>query len=516
MDDFKILVCEDLKKDIRDIKLYINALDKEMQGVNLIYKDVNFEEIYEEMNHDYDLLILDLVDQKTGYEGENVLKHNVGNIPTLIYTSTGDQVMFDLQEKQEEYPFILGKLVKLRTGENLQSFIKHYIFQKNLAGPLFSLYNENDLILINSLITIGESNFNEIIYQIGQKLNKNNFIIHRMTSGLSGAILFKIEIDGKFSVLKLSKETDKLKEEHKNAVELYHKFPNRLINHIDYEEFYSYDKQVLGILLKEVDNSQTLFQLLMTSSTSKNKIENFLKNLFIDEQGLQNHYQNNQQNLSDWTSIFNKISEQKIHLIKTAYDELKPILQKYYNLFDIEDFRRLAVIHNYNKLNKTELLDEKFKKRLILSHGDFHSKNILVQSGHHPVIIDTGSIKYQHWSLDLCRLVVNLIINGIDFSQIEYFELESIKRYIVIVNKVLNRESIELDGVNDNTIHAINWLIKNFSKIFESDFDQFEYQLGLMKEFLQVSYRIDTIPPNKRTFALIAAHKSMIAANNNL
>jgi hypothetical protein len=469
-----------------------------------------------EVSNDFNLLILDLVNQETGYEGDNILKHNTKQIPTLVYTSKGDEVMFELKEKKMEFPFLLDKLTKLRNGDNLKAFIKQYILRQNIPESMYSLYNENDLILINSLITIGENNFNEIIYKIAEKRRTQKIIIYRMKSGLSGAILFKIEIDGNYYVLKLSKEVEKLKEEHKNAMELYHKFPNRLVNHVDYDEFYTYDNSTLGILLKEVANSKTFFDFVISPETNNTKIKKFLKNLYNDDQGLKNHYHNNKQDVNDWTAIFNKITEQKIFLVNEAYKELKPIIEKYYHLFDIEDFRRLSIMHNYNKLNLNALLDAKYKKMLVLGHGDFHSKNILVQSGHHPVIIDTGSISFQHWCLDICRLIVHLFINGTDFDSVDYFELSSIPRYLDIVDKLLVQEELVLDDVNNNNFHAINWLTKNSSIIFKPEFEIFEYQLGLMKEFMQISYRVDTLPPNKRALALVAAHKSMIAANNNV
>lgn len=516
MNSIKVLVCEDDKYDQKDIELYLDELDVSFHKLKIETTIKDFEEVIDELKHEYDLLILDFFDGNT-QKGERILNHNRLGIPTIMYTSRAESEQVDYRSLKDKYRYLIKYLPKLRTGENLKDFVTSFAFSNGFLTKNYSIYNENDIFLQNSIISIGQHQFNEILYQITNTgVIRGDIVIHRMTSGLSGAILFKIEAKGKYSILKLSKEINKLTEEHRNAVELYHKFPNRLINHIDSREFYSFDKKVLGILLKEVDSSQTLFEFILSPSSTKTIIDDFFSNLFMDEQGLKTHYLRNQQDNDDWTSIFKKITEPKFHLIKTSFEEVEPIILKYYILFDIEDFRRLAIDHNYSKLNKSAMLDGKYKKKFVLSHGDFHSKNVLIQSGNHPVIIDTGSISYQHWSLDICRLIVHLFISGIDYKKIEYFDVNSTQKYVDIFDNILERKSIEINGDNDNINHALNWLISNIESIFESDFEIFEYQLGLMKEFLQVSYRFDTIPPNKRALALIAAHKCMVAANDNL
>ncbi len=516
MSNIKILVCEDVKEDQKDIELYLDELDVSFPNLKIESTIKDFDTVIDELKHQYNLLILDFFDGNI-QKGERILNHNRLEIPTIIYTSRAESEQVDYRSLKSKYKYLINYLPKLKTGNNLKDFIISFAFSNGFLSKNYSIYNENDIFLQNSIISIGQHQFNEILYQISSAgAIQGDVVIHRMTSGLSGAILFKIEANGKYSILKLSKEIDKLKVEHRNAVELYHKFPNRLINHIDADEFYSFDKTVLGILLKEVDHAQTLFEFILSSSTNKTKIDDFFHNLFIDEQGLKTHYLNNQQDNSDWASIFNKITEQKIHLIKTSFKEVKPIIQKYYSLFDIEDFRRLAINHNFCNLNINDMLDATYKKMHVLSHGDFHSKNVLIQSGNYPVLIDTGSISFQHWSLDICRLIVHLFITGIDNGKIEYFDINNTQKYIDIFDNILVKENIEVDGDNDNIIHAINWLVNNIDNVFASDFEIFEYQLGLMKEFLQVSYRFDTIPPNKRALALIAAHKCMIAANDNL
>lgn len=132
------------------------------------------------------------------------------------------------------------------------------------------------------------------------------------------------------------------------------------------------------------------------------------------------------------------------------------------------------------------------------------------------MIIDTGLLGYKHWSLDIARLIVNIFIMGIDTENINYYELSSIEKDLIIAEKILERREIDFDGVNDNAIAALNWLIENVENIYDDLYTLFEFQLGLMKEFLQLAYRIESVPPGKRALALIVAHKCMIAANRSV
>ncbi len=521
MRKFKILVCEDKITDQEDIQLYLDEVSQDLSEISygIDVKMTNFQEVIPELSSNFDLLVLDFYDANTSDQkaGIRVLNHNKNSIKTIIYSSTTRTNKINISDLKKRYSYLLDELTKYDNGDNLKQWIKNHIYTNFIEDKFYSLYNENDQILVNSIITIGESNLNSIIHLIRKKFNYDHVILHRMTSGLSGAILFKLEVNGKYSILKISKEIEKLKQEHENAIKLYHEFPSRLINHIDPEYYYSSGNNALGILLKEVDNSQTFFDFICNDSTNKEiEIQKFLCNLFLDDQGLKNHYEKNKGVLRDWTSIFDKMNESKMILIEKSYNELSQIVIKYYKKIDIEDFNRLTVSHSYSKLNKNKLLDKKYNKGGILSHGDFHAKNILVQSNIHPILIDTGSINYQHWCLDLCRLVVNTYIFGFDINSIDYFELESIKSNMQIVEKLIRKEQIDTNGSNDNLIFSMNWIINNIDKIFDEQFELFEYQLGLMKEFLQLSFRFDTVPPNKRALALIAAHKCMISASESV
>jgi len=336
-----------------------------------------------------------------------------------------------------------------------------------------------------------------------------------MSLGFSGAILFKLKYDASKYVLKMSKEIHKIKKEYENARKLYRIFPDRLKISIEPEEYYSFDDIVLGYFMKSVEDAETLFDFIQNASNLES-INNILKDLFLHSKGLKSHYTANAGNTQkDWTYIFNRINESKILLISNSYRDVSSIVKEYHDEIQIENFRRLAIQNDYDKISVQTLLDDRYKKNVVLVHGDFHAKNIMIQDEVYPKIIDTGLMEYAHWSSDISRLIVNLFISGVDFKSVEFFQVGSIERYIEMLGCIMNRNPISMDGKNDNILTAINWLISNVKEIHYC-FELFEYHLGLMKEFLQVSYRLDTVPANRRAFALIAADMLMKKANEQI
>lgn len=523
MNEYKILVCEDSQSEREDIQLFLNSIFRGSTEVRLNLKLVPFDKVKEELEKEHNLLILDLYDKDAPEEhkdkGVNVLMHNqeLNRIPTVVYTSMGDTLGFDEDVMKKKYPCLIKKITKIHnTYENLAKFVRGFILSNQKGHEHYRLYNENDTSLSLSIRLIGSNNFSYILYRIYENFEKKTIVVYPMKSGLSGAVLFRLKISDRTFILKISTEIDALRKEHSNAIKLYHQFPNHLINHVDPEEYLSFDENVLGILIKNVDQAQTFFDFLSQVTTNHEMIETYLNSLYLDGNTLSDHFRKVRGNSNDWTAIFSRMDEWNLDRIEASLCEVKPIVQKYYGEIDIEEFRSVVIDNKYKQLSKSNLLDEKFKKTNVLSHGDFHSKNIMIQSGQRPVIIDTGLISYQHWSLDISRLIANIFTMGIDDNHISFFELDSIKSNIVIAEKILERKTITLDGRNDNVIAALNWLVKNVENIYSELFTTFEFQLGLMKEFLQLSYRVDTIPPGKRALAIIIAHKCLLKANENV
>lgn len=522
MNKYKILICDDSTSEREDIQLFLKQIFLTSSDIELELKAVSFDKVNEELETNYDLLILDLYDENAEIHkdaGINILMRNeiLSRIPTVVYTSTGDSLGFDEDLMKNKYTALIKKITKVHNSyENLVEFVKGFIIANPRNKGHYHIYNENDVSLDLSIRLIGFSNFTYIMYQIFEDIGKQVITVYPMTSGFSGAVLFKLKYGNLTSILKVSNDINALRTEFENAILLYKNFPSHLINHIDSKEYLALENKVIGIMIKNVDDAQTFFDLLINKSITKAKIANYLELLYLDGNSLKDHFSNKRGEKKDWSAIFDNMNERKLAMVEKSYMDLQYVVNKYYdNKVDVNDFKNLVIYKRFHNLSIEKLLNDKFRKNLILSHGDFHAKNIMVQSDR-PVIIDTGLLGYKHWSLDISRLIANIVTMGLDYNTIDYYELSSIEKDIVIADSIINKNEIPFDGVNDNAIAALNWLISNIENIYSDLYTLFEFQLGLMKEFLQVAYRFDTVPPNKRALAIIVAHKCMMAANDNV
>jgi hypothetical protein len=520
--NFKILYCEDDKIERENLNLTIKEKLSKLNGINLEIKCEDFEQSFIEIKSKYDLLILDLQDEnsKKPDTGKDILIQNESQlkIPTVVYTSKSSEVQFFEEDNRKKYSSFLKLLPKkLESYDNLIEFVKGIIINKIPIEKYYKLYNENDVSLKLNIERIGLEHFNYILYQVFEKYHKI-IIVKPMPSGWSGAVLFKLLIGSDGYVLKLSKDINSLKDEQEKSEKYYDSFPPQLTIPIKKDKYHSFDKSVFGFLLKSIENSTSLLSYIIEKK-DEDYIRNVLNEIFKSENSLSNHYKTviDRESKEDWSSIFKKLNIGKIELVRNSYIELEVIILKYNKKINLDNFEGICINNKYENLNIDKLLEDKFKKNLVLSHGDFHANNILIQ-GERPFIIDTGALGYQHWALDITRLLVSIFILGLDKGKIEYFDLERIKYYKEIGENIININPITVeDGdKNKNCLIAINWLLEKIKEIYETPFSLFEYQLGLMKEFLQVSYRKETVPPNKRALALILADICLAQANENV
>lgn len=522
--NFKILYCEDDSRERETVKLILSKKLEILSDLHITIESEDFDNTFTKIKTPYDLLILDLHNNESNKPhkdlGVDILIQNEAQlkIPIIVYSSKNNEVQFFEDENKKKYSSFLTLLPKKTNSyDNLIEYVKGFIINKIPIEKYYKLYNENDVYLRLNIERIGFENFNFVIYSIFEKYKKK-ILVKPMPSGWSGAVLFYLSIGSDNFVLKLSKNMDSLKDEHQKSIQYYNLFPDQLITSIRQDEYYSFDNSVFGFLIKNLENAKTFLSYIL-ELISESDINKILNEIYISNNSLSMHYLNRIDNdqKKDWTSIFEKINEGKIQLIRQSYSNLKPIIVKFYQEIEIDNFESICIEGKYINLNKTKLLGDEFNKYPVLSHGDFHAGNILIQ-GERPFIIDTGALGYQHWALDITRLIVSIFILGLDKDKLEYFDLGKIKYYKEIGEKITYIDPITIAETdqNKNCLVAINWLLDNLEKIYKTQFSLFEYQLGLMKEFLQISYRTETVPPNKRALALILADICLEKANENV
>lgn len=549
---FHIVFCDDkdcehdyFRDLIEDIlKKYPNSID--FQAV--FFSDM--EQMIKDKGNHIDLLILDY----WGPDDENQAKRSDENIPagmkilnlnstrreraiqTVFYSAQIEREVnsFDFDKIRQNYPFVEARIHKTMMPREGQERLKKIIIDKLLASGMIPpnyVINHETYSINKNISNIKKSRLIEIIDQL--KLGGNNppEIKEFGKGGLSGAIILELLPQGSSNgisstILKLAVNpgrppTYTLKQEHDRAKQYNDKFPRSLTNNIHNEWYSSSDENVCGFVMAKVDHAITLYDFTTKNNYNLSLLEGILNELFLRERTLKQHYESKicPEEKHNWKRIFEDFDDRLLQ-IRDSYDELSPLISS----IDGYDSAYTQLMHFLkNKTWPIVPFDEvKWPELpLTLCHGDFHAKNILVQGTTDlaPVIIDTGSLGFDHWATDLTRLIVYLFMRGIDAGTKHYYDIQEIDSLAEISKIIIEGNPICLDCIdwnderknkNKHVIEAINWIVLHRKEIYAYFYNEynceFEFQLSLMKWFLREFYR-QASPPNRRVTALLASYQ---------
>ncbi len=517
MSSFKVRYWDDNPVILARIKascLDLNSIYRNIDAQSVEYSSILSSDA--DFLSSFDLFIFDLLDENNsknliGLEILEYFKNLHVDTPVIVYT-TGTQSggnSLDLHNYEEKYPnAVFIKKSEDADTKRLKAEIEK-IIQRNLDEQ-FEV--ESDYIdeFKQQLHYFGNSRINQILFQVKQEYKipiDQKVKLSKLKSGFSGAILFKFIFSNTDYVLKLSKDITLLKSELNRAKSYYPLFPPKFFNYINPTEFHTSSNDTMAIVIKLIHPNKTLFDYIR-QSTSKQNVEKILNEVY-NNFGLKEHYKTKTKNNLPWTDILKKFKNGRFITISEVHKELKPLLIN----FNLSEIQNLIEKDDYKHLNAIKI---SHRGTETLNHLDLHSKNILVQGEKTPFLIDTGIMDYDYWCFDICRLLVDLLINGIDIDTKEFYDINTISKNIELGHHLIKLEPIAYDSKNNRIIDAINWLTANVSDIYEDYFTKWELQLGLMKEFLQMSYRTGTTPHSKRTLSLELAYICMIEAEKNV
>jgi CheY-like chemotaxis protein len=189
---------------------------------------------------------------------------------------------------------------------------------------------------------------------------------------------------------------------------------------------------------------------------------------------------------------FSPIAEQQSKLLKIPYraDLLQSFLIK----------RRIGELYGSNLTSKATTC---------LSHGDFHSRNILISESDETIrIIDPAERDEWHWAGDVARLLVDLLVSAYH-SGLEAYDTNLIPEwYNLALATVVGRDwPLPSTNLRNEAVRlAVKWCRENLGNIYSVPSHQldWEFQLAFAIELLRSTYRSDETPA-KRAFAFIAA-----------
>ncbi|GAB3744951.1 hypothetical protein GCM10027598_80540 [Amycolatopsis oliviviridis] len=161
--------------------------------------------------------------------------------------------------------------------------------------------------------------------------------------------------------------------------------------------------------------------------------------------------------------------------------------------------------------------------RVCAAHGDLHGGNILVYPGRHPspALIDFSEFGKAHWAFDPARLIVDLLMYGIDAGAESafFYGLPVWRRLVAAIGELsTDLHAVSQDGITTACLSGLGWLVSQLRQIChqlrtEADYqrNRWEWHLALGSLLLRMSYHRDMTPP-KKVAGLIAAHDQLTAA----
>lgn len=524
---FIIYHLDDENDTFEVVESYIPSLKEEI-GQDIKYisvtKKKDLMDVIKNQNIPINLIILDMYDENKSKNISilDIVKNTKREIPVIIYTvGSNRDNRIDYCELRRKYSFIFEKeIIKYDNAEELISQIKKLIYKKlfpanRFNNVLYQLYDNDDLELQMQIYSVGQKNFDEIIFKLRkQKSINDKILIYRLASGFSGAVVFRLEYGSNSHILKISRDKDKLMQEIELAHDLYLNFPAQLRIDIAGNNMEFETDETKACLIENVRFGKTISSWLKEIKSAR-EVESFFNDLYFSPNSLQFHYSNKQSEKVKFVEIFEKLKNQKYTILQNYINDFLPIINRDFPNISTDNLLKFIKNTCYEAIDVNELLGEQWQKPLVLCHGDFHANNIMIQ-GVRPVLIDTGEIQYNYWCIDICRLLVYMFIWEFDKGTYDYFDLNSVANNLDKMKKIIDLKQLDVEERNIGFIYAINWLTQNIGKIYGDLYSKWEFQLGLCKELLQAIYRTTSLPTSKRVLALVAAYESLISANVEL
>ena len=479
-------------------------------------KYTEFQSFLQSNHKSYHLLILDCIDRESGNVAQQALRmlKRIGSDLKVIVTSAFQPDSFD--SLPDEYgrhkcrAVLKTPFQSMHHPERMELIIAEILdLHADYSGKTSNInlnIDTNGNFNLKYLVELlgGEQTIRQLILELQDALeydiNTRQFTLKELSQGLSGAIVFNLVIkDSKnnstFRFIKLSKDKNSMNIELSKARREYLEIPpNYTFSYLSPEPIVFNDYYVLLAVL--VDRSISLRTKIFTDSKGDLSIK------IIDELWTkcftELYHKRSRENTKEQIahSILKVFDTRRIAFLNASNEELEKITGKIDIVQKIEELQKEITVDSifYQKDN--------FKNTLV--HGDLHSNNVIVSENDKIFIIDPASMGRDHWSRDVCMLIVDIFAYGIDTGTKEYFGITAIDKWTKLGKKMINNIEIKNGGINKGIIASINWLTKkeHLSNIFKDFFELWEFQMSLGVEFLRASYKNDTLPTGKRVACL--------------
>lgn len=396
-------------------------------------------------------------------------------------------------------------------------------------------YNPDDYSLETIIETIGINTLKRLALKLlDSKITQ--IVLHHVSPGYSGAHVLRLDckIEGdpgavpkpRSILLKVSHDKYILQAEVGNKEQLDY-FPSQLCAKLIKDELvaaiYEGDhptrkKKWYAIGYDFLKGAKTLIDWIIEDDLESEQIHATLSALFLSRNGLKEVYDEAVQddNKRPNISLNSLITPwRKVSILK-AIEDFSPLAQN----VDVANEYDPAKVITFLKHKRIFECDENsfsIGTKLCRVHGDLHGRNILVNDTGIPYIIDPANICEAHWATDIARLVVDLIVSGLDSGPKSHL-WDTCQEWFTSSADIiqLKLEHEETRTANDRILSTVSFLLNDLPNIYETFWNEheWEFQLALAIEFLRSSYRDDISVP-KRVLGLVAGCYALKTISDN-
>ena len=548
MDKLKILHFDDEESQKDRIQIWLENLNRYNQSngiefkVDILYYSENFctcpDEFIQKIKNEegVDLIILDIYDKnksnnrdssdpKGSPEGLGILnylqaKNEELEKPIHVVIASKNYLPHQVDNLRRKYPFVNREFIsKSEDHETINIIIENdFMYQDR---TLLYEFDVLDGWLQSSIKALGEDTLTKVLSYIrNRKSFKGIFHLSRLASGFSGASLFKLRMgdESKEYVLKVSSDIEKLKDEYDKSSGHYRLLDASLSLRFDI----GFEIDGVFAFLVELAEGFTLFDYI--KSNSFDTVAGKLHKLYYTQR--YKEFYTNKDIDKNYRNIFSSLDEIWLSKIKNNIQNMSSLLDwaitKDKSLsFDKDYIIAMLSDDDVNEKWNDSNLKKAIKlppKPLVLSHGDFHAKNIIIANSENAFIIDTGDMGYHYWCMDISRLIVYLFLYGVDNGDYEFYSHEQIFENYKIAKSIIDLDSDSLNNLDSKSgyIDTIIWLIDNAEQIHGNLYCKWEFKLGLMKEFIQYSCWEISCSPSKKVLALFASNYALERAEEEV
>lgn len=478
------------------------------------FKD--FLEYLRSNQNNFDLLIMDCLEG-----GHEVITQALDTLKVLNSDINVVAITMDSMKMGSQFTDLFTRYPKCRSvykslfynptnPDSCENVLSDMLGLKKTKQGITSNINlsiEPDLYLEYIIQSLGGLHvLNQLILKLKDELKlniaANKFEIESLSQGLSGAIVLKLIIKDEFGnnsnyFIKLSSDRETLDRELYNVVRNFDYIPSKYRLKYKINKPISINDKFFALVAELVIDSFSIRKVIVKDNDGDISLK-IIKELMNECMKV---FYNRNRTISGNTHIVHDImgvfNNRRLSFLQLSIKELEVFLNKNDIIKDINKYK------SSSEPGMTFFSKENLKKRLV--HGDFHGNNILVSKNGDIVIIDPADINTDHWSRDICLLIVDLFAHGIDADSKEYFGISNINKWKTLGLKIVQNKNIKNNGKNNGVVASINWLtnINNLNNIFGDLFELWEFQLSLGVEFLRIAYKQDQLPAGKRAACLL-------------